>query len=154
MAIANLNKSVWLVTNTTAASKYIPRRTRISINWNPTFQTSLHKISKKVFFRLTIFFFRNKKCFSQKQLLFSFLCIVKQKKNSDQSEIFWNLHHKNGLKGGISIDADSGPPRYVLWCCGGICHQVLTFFQIGCGHTVFAHSKRLNYYIMIATGHR
>jgi hypothetical protein len=32
MATANLNKSVWLVTNTTAASKYIPRRTRISIN--------------------------------------------------------------------------------------------------------------------------
>ena len=43
---------------------------------------------------------------------------------------------KWGLKGGISIDADSGPPRYVLWCCGGICHQLLTFFKIGCGHTV------------------
>ena len=43
---------------------------------------------------------------------------------------------KWGLKGGISIDADSGPPRYVLWCSGGICHQLLTFFQIGCGHTV------------------
>ena len=43
---------------------------------------------------------------------------------------------KQGLKGGISIAADSGPPRYVLWCCGGICHQLLTFFQIGCGHTV------------------
>ena len=28
--------------------------------------------------------------------------------------IFGNLHHKKGLKGGISIDADSGPPRYVL----------------------------------------
>ena len=24
-------------------------------------------------------------------------------------------------------------------CCGGICHQVLTFFQIGCGHTVIGH---------------
>ena len=45
-----------------------------------------------------------------------------------------------GLKGGISIDADSGPPRYVLWCCGGICHQVLTFFKIGCGHTVIKSS--------------
>ena len=43
---------------------------------------------------------------------------------------------KWGLKGGISIDADSGPPRYVLWCCGGIYHQLLTFFQIGCDHTV------------------
>jgi hypothetical protein len=28
--------------------------------------------------------------------------------------IFGNLHHKKGLKGGISIDADSGPPRFVL----------------------------------------
>ena len=37
---------------------------------------------------------------------------------------------------GISIDADFGSPRYVLWCCGGIYHQVLTFIQIGCGHTV------------------
>jgi hypothetical protein len=26
----------------------------------------------------------------------------------------YSLHHKKGLKGGISIDADSGPPRYVL----------------------------------------
>ena len=30
---------------------------------------------------------------------------------------------------GVSIDSDSGPPRYVLWCCGGICHQALTFFS-------------------------
>ena len=50
--------------------------------------------------------------------------------------IFENLLHKKCLKGGISIYADFGPPRYVLWCCGGICHEVLTFFQIGCGHTV------------------
>ena len=89
MTRANLNKSVWLVTNTTAASKYIPRKTRISINWNPPFQTSLHKISKVVFFRLTIFFFRNKIFFSKKQLLFSFLCIEKQKKNLERSENFW-----------------------------------------------------------------
>ena len=73
MARANLNKSVWLVTNTTAASKYIPRRPRISINWNHPFQYSLHKISKTVFFRLTIFFFRNKIFLFKKQLLFSFL---------------------------------------------------------------------------------
>ena len=43
---------------------------------------------------------------------------------------------KSGLKGGISIYADSGAPRYVLWCCSCICHELLTFFQIGCGHTV------------------
>ena len=30
--VANLNKSVWLVKNTTTASKYIPKRTRICIN--------------------------------------------------------------------------------------------------------------------------
>ena len=79
------------MTNTTAASKYIPRRPRISINWNPPFQTPLHKISKEVFFRLTIFFFRNKKFLSKEQLLFSFLCIVKQKKISERSENFWNF---------------------------------------------------------------
>merc|ERR1712051_19848 len=44
MARANLNKSVWLVTNTTAASKYIPRRTRISINLNPSFQTQIYLV--------------------------------------------------------------------------------------------------------------
>ena len=32
MARANLNKNVWLVTNTTTASKYIPKRNRICIN--------------------------------------------------------------------------------------------------------------------------
>ena len=91
MAIANLNKSEDFVTNTTAASKYIPRRPRISIDWNPTFQTSLHKISKVIFFRLTKFFFRNNFFFSKAQLLFSFLCIVKQKKISERSENFWNF---------------------------------------------------------------
>ena len=50
---------------------------------------------------------------------------------------------KWGLKGGISIDADSGPPRYVLWCCGGICHELLTFIQIGCGHTVICFISRI-----------
>ena len=44
---------------------------------------------------------------------------------------------KWGLKGGISIDADSGPLRYVLWCCGSICHQLFTFIQIYSGHTVW-----------------
>ena len=49
MVSANLNKSFWLVINTPKVSKYIPRRTRISINWNPLFQTSLHKIFKNCF---------------------------------------------------------------------------------------------------------
>ena len=37
MAIANLIKIEELVTNNTAASKYIPERPRIWINWNPPF---------------------------------------------------------------------------------------------------------------------
>ena len=44
MARANLNKSVWLVTNTTTASKYILKRTRICINWNPPFQTQIYLV--------------------------------------------------------------------------------------------------------------
>ena len=44
MARANLNKNVWQVTNTTTASKYIPKRTRIYINWNPPFQTQIYLV--------------------------------------------------------------------------------------------------------------
>ena len=99
MAIANLNKSEELMTNTTAASKYIPKRPRICINWNPPFRTKIYLI--KVPLNVNI---------------------VKQD------------FMKWGLKGGISIDADSGLPRYVLWCCGGICQEDFTFIQIGSGH--------------------
>ena len=44
MAKANLNKSVWLLTNTTTASKFLPKRTRICINWNPLFQTQIYLV--------------------------------------------------------------------------------------------------------------
>ena len=44
-----------------------------------------------------------------------------------------------GLKEGISIDEDSGPLGYVLWCCGGICHQPDTFIQVGSGHAVIPY---------------
>ena len=44
---------------------------------------------------------------------------------------------KWGLKEGISIDADSGPLGYVLWCCGSRSREEHTFIQIGSGHTVF-----------------
>ena len=97
MARANLNKSEWLVTNTTAASKYIPKRPRICINWNSPFQTSLHKIFKNCFLI-------SKSCFT----MFT----------------FWGTF------------TDSGPLRYVLWCCGSICHDFFTFIQVGSGHTV------------------
>ena len=46
MARGNLNKSEWLVTNTTAALEYIAKRPRICINWNPPFQTLLQRFFK------------------------------------------------------------------------------------------------------------
>ena len=60
MARANLNKSEKFLTNTTAASKYIPRRPRICINWNPPFQTKnyLVKVPLKVLW-CNIYFIKN-----------------------------------------------------------------------------------------------
>ena len=55
---------------------------------------------------------------------------------------------KWGLNGGISIDADSGPPKYVLWCCGGIFHQPDTYIQIGSGHTVMVRRKFTKYVVI------
>ena len=54
MARVNLYKSEEMVTNTTAASKYIPKRSRICINRNPYFQTSLHKIIKNYFYEVNL----------------------------------------------------------------------------------------------------
>ena len=48
-------------------------------------------------------------------------------------EVF--LLNKLGSERGIPIDADSGPHKYVVWCCGRICHQPFTFIQIGSDHT-------------------
>ena len=69
-----------------------------------------------VFFRLTKLFFRNKKFLSKKQLLFSFLCIEKQKKKFGAIRNFLKFFVfqktlSKGLKGGISIDAYSGPKK-------------------------------------------
>ena len=74
---------------------------------------------KKNFFLTNKIFFKEQKKFSKEQLLFSFLGIVKQKKIQCNSKIlkksiFWNLLGIFGSERGISIDADSGPPRYVL----------------------------------------
>ena len=61
------------------------------------------KKEKEVFFRLTTFFFRNKIFFFNKQLLFIFLCIIKQKKISERSETknfekFLTIFRKNFQK--------------------------------------------------------
>jgi len=42
MGEANLNKSDEVLTNTNTVSKYIPKRPRICINWNPSFQTQIY----------------------------------------------------------------------------------------------------------------
>ena len=51
--ISNINYTVWwsevFLKNTNTVSKYIPRRPRISINWNPPFQTSLKHFLKNCF---------------------------------------------------------------------------------------------------------
>ena len=44
MAWANLNKSKKVLTSTTTASKYIPKRPKICINWNPPFQTQIYLV--------------------------------------------------------------------------------------------------------------
>ena len=77
------------------------------------------KNEKEVFFRLTIFFSGTKKFF-QETTFVQFLKYCKAKnifgviQNIFKFFIFENLLHKKGLKGGISIDADSGPLKYVL----------------------------------------
>ena len=112
MARADLNKSKKVLVSTTIASKYIPKRLRICINWNPTFQTSLPKILKNSFLL-------SKPCFTMFTIRGIFTTYV-------------NL----GLKGGISSDTDSGPLGYVLWCYGSRSQDFFTFIQIGSGHTV------------------
>ena len=44
MARANLKKSEKVLTSTTTASKYIPKRPRIGINRNPPFQTQIYLV--------------------------------------------------------------------------------------------------------------
>ena len=106
--------------------------------WIFFFQILWSKFSKKKFqkfsdhseefFCFTIHKKLNKSC----SLEFFFLFLKKKSCYLKNLLKFYEVRSK----GGISIDADFGPPRYVLWCCGGICHQLLTFFQIDCGHTV------------------
>ena len=64
------------------------QKTRMKMLYGCPFE----KNEKEVFFRLTTFFFRNKKILFKEQLLFSFLCIVKQKK---KSECYVNFQKKN-----------------------------------------------------------
>ena len=83
--------------------------------------------SLRIFFCFTIHKKLNKSCFLDK--LFLFL-----KKNVSLKKLLLKMNW--GLKGGVSIDADSGPLRYVLWCCGSRSQEEFTFIQIGSGHAV------------------
>ena len=84
MAKANLNESEKLVTNATAASKYIPKRPRICINCNPPFRPHFINIFKTVFHKVNL------------TLQHSHLEVLLLNK-------VWS-----------AIDTDSGPHRYVL----------------------------------------
>ena len=63
MATANLNKSKELVTNTTAASKYIPKSPRICINQNPPFQTKIYLVKVPLNVSIVKQDLLHKKCF-------------------------------------------------------------------------------------------
>ena len=86
-----LNKRSLPKPTTPTGWKLIPHRSKISMNWNLLHLDPIIKYFLKVFFLSNNFFFRNKKSLSKKQLLFSFLCIEKQKNFLEQSEIFWNF---------------------------------------------------------------
>ena len=134
MATANLNKSEDFMTNTTTASKYLPRRPRIIINWNPTFQTSLLKISKGFFLDLQLFFSGTKKNF-QEQLLFRFFMYCKAKKkfrsNPKNYEIcFLKIYFlKKVWKGGFQL-------MLILGLLGMYFDAAVVFVTNSCGHTV------------------
>ena len=63
-------------------------------------------------------------CFETKSTkLYSKMLLVK---SSDDNFVFSPAFYQIMcfMKGGISIYADYGPLRYVLWCCSSICHQL------------------------------
>ena len=88
MARVNLNKSKKGLTSTTIASKYISKRPKICINGNPPFQTSLHKISKVVYFRLTFFFSGTKKFWPRNNFCSVFYVLERKKKFQSDVKFF------------------------------------------------------------------
>ena len=111
MAKVNLNKSKFFLTSATTASKYILKRTRICINWNLKSHLSDPNLLSK----------STSKC-KHCETRFSLWKTV--------FENFMNL----GLKGGISIDADSGQQKsrriyFYSDCLWPYCEQEM-FFQL------------------------
>ena len=89
-----LNKKSCLSPKTTAGWKVMPYRSKITLNHNPRKSVMYYEFSKEVFFDQQLFFQEQKKM-SKEQFLFSFLCIVKQKKKNRSDpknfEKFWFL---------------------------------------------------------------
>ena len=86
---------------------------------------------KKSFFRLTTFFFRNKKILFNEQLCFGFLCIGKQKKNLERSKkIFFesllsNFRKKKSFKNFRIAPKFFFAFQYIKnWTSSGIQNQV------------------------------
>ena len=109
-----LIKSVWLVTNTTAAS----RRLRISINWNPTFQTffmkQIFKNQNENFSDHSDFFLLYIKNWTKVVPLKKIFCSWKK------ILLVWNFfllkfYEVRSERWDFNL-CWSGPPRYVLWC--------------------------------------
>ena len=111
MARANLNKSKKVLTSTTTASKYIPKRPRICINWNTAFKIQIYLVNCK----------STSKCKH---------CETTLKKTVFENFMKW------GLKGGSQLIQTRGSLGYVLWCCSSSSQDFFTFIQIGSGHTV------------------
>ena len=136
MARVNLNKSEWLVTNTTAASKYMHKRPRICINWNPPFQIQILvnvNIVKQDLRQKSVGALKpdgNKKA----QCLTSPLhhCHLYLDRWPPQFlKILWSVVWKGGFQL-IQILAS----WVCIWCCSSRSQGFFTFIQIGSGHTV------------------
>ena len=111
MARANLNKSVWLVTNNTTASKYIPKRTRICIIWNSPFQTQIYLVKVPLNVNVVKQDLLNKK---------QFLKIL-------WSEVWKGGFHLIQILGLLGMYFDAVVVEVKIF---------FTFIQIGSGHTV------------------
>ena len=89
------------------------------------------------------FFFQEQNFFSKEQLWFSFFTYCKAKKILERSIqnflkffIFENILHKKCLKGGISIHAYFGPPRY-------LCTLMLWWYLLRSPHFFASSLKKL-----------
>ena len=118
------------MTSTSTASKYIPKRPRICINWYLSFQTQIYLVKIPLNVNIVKQYLLNKKQFLK---------------------ILWSI--VSCLKGGISIDTDSWPLGYVVWCCGSRSQDFFAFIQIGSGsgHTVDTYVRSVTVFLYFSS---